>query len=60
MQNEWTALIIHERRSDKFKCTSALNKLRIREEWAFLATSVGKTHWRDFVSSKITNPLTKY
>ena len=33
-QNEWTSVIIHERRSSKFECTSALNKLRIREEWA--------------------------
>ena len=33
-QNEWTSLIIHDRRSGKFECTSALNKLRIREEWA--------------------------
>ena len=34
-QNEWTSLIIHDRRSGKFECTSTLNKLRIREEWAF-------------------------
>ena len=33
-QNEWTSLITHNRRSGKFECTSALNKLRIREEWA--------------------------
>lgn len=39
-QNEWTsyvihradALVIHDRRSGKLKCTSALIKLRIREE----------------------------
>ena len=33
-QNDWTSLIIHDRRSGKFECTSALNKLQIREEWA--------------------------
>ena len=33
-QNEWTSLILHDRRSGKFECTSALNKLQIREEWA--------------------------
>ena len=34
-ENEWTSLIFMTGRSDKFECTSALNKLRIREEWAF-------------------------
>ena len=34
-QNEWTSLIIHDRRGGKFECMSALNKLQIREEWAF-------------------------
>ena len=34
-QNEWKSLIIHDRRSGKFECTNALNKLQIREEWAF-------------------------
>ena len=29
-QNEWTSLIIHGRRSGKFECTGALNKLRTR------------------------------
>ena len=33
-QNDWTSLIIHDRRSGKFECTSALNKLPKREEWA--------------------------
>ena len=33
-QNDWTSLIIHDRRSGKFEYTSALNKLQIREEWA--------------------------
>ena len=33
-QNEWTSLIIHDLRSGKFKCTSALNDPLIREEWA--------------------------
>ena len=33
-QNEWTSLITHNRRSGKFECTSALNNLQIREEWA--------------------------
>lgn len=39
-QNEWSSsvihradpLVIHDRRSGKLKCTSALIKLRIREE----------------------------
>ena len=34
-QNDWTSLIIHDRRSCKFECTSALNKLPIKDEWTF-------------------------
>ena len=34
-KNEWTALIIHDRRSGKFERASPLNKLLIREKWAF-------------------------
>ena len=33
-QNEGISLIIHDRRSGKFECTTPLNKLWIREEWA--------------------------
>ena len=39
-QNEWTSLIIHDHRCGKFECTSALNKLQIREEWAFFGPPV--------------------
>ena len=34
-QNEWKSFIIHDCKSGKFKGTSALNKLQIREKWAF-------------------------
>ena len=60
-QNDWTSLIIHDRRSGKFECTSALNKLQIREEWAiFGPPALIKLPWRDFVSSKMTEPRTEY
>ena len=34
-QHEWKSFIIHDRKNGKFKGTSALNKLQIREKWAF-------------------------
>ena len=47
-QNEWTSLIIHDRRRSKFNCTRALNKLRLWEQGAFfgppaLITLIGAT-----------------
>ena len=34
-QHEWKSFIIHDRKNGKFKGTDALNKLQIREKWAF-------------------------
>ena len=35
MQSEWKSFIIHDHKSGKFKGTGTLNKLQIREKWAF-------------------------
>ena len=66
-QNEWTSLIIHDHRSGKFRCTSALNKLQIREECVFfgppaLVKLIGATslapklqiHWRNIENEEFT------
>ena len=60
-QNEWTSLAIHDRRSGKFNCTSAFNKLAlcIREERASFGPQASLTHSHDFVSPKITKPRTE-
>ena len=34
-QSEWKSFIIHDHKSGKFKGTGTLNKLQIREKWAF-------------------------
>ena len=52
---EWVDIVrvFYDRRSGKFKCTSVLNKLRLkRRDGIFRPTSVDKSHSRDFVSSK--------
>ena len=52
---------IHDRRSGKFKCNSALNKLQFkRRKGRFWPTTDDKTHSGDLVGSKMTNLLLEY